>query len=128
MNIDIGLPEVSVIEKKYTAMYSNQVILTAIVKADPPVRFVYWEKNVDERRTIINNGAVGTFGVTPNNPSLTITYSTKADIGTYRCFATNDVGTGRSDIISLQVVGGSVYANAITERNILKLIIFYQYG
>lgn len=105
--IKIGLPLVSVGGKKYISKYSHQITLTTVVKADPPVKFVYWEKVFDGRRTILNNGAVGTLGSSPNNPSLTLEYSTKADIGTYRCFATNDVGTGRGDIISLQVTGGN---------------------
>lgn len=116
----LGLPIVSVKEQKYVSMYSHEVILSAVVKADPPAKFVYWEKIVDGRRFIINNGAVGTFGATPNDPSLTLKYSTKADFGTYRCFATNDVGTGHGDIISLQVIGGSVYLIAIPDSNILK--------
>lgn len=110
--IKLGLPIVSVRDKKYVSMYSHQVTLSAVVKSDPPVRFVYWEKIVEGRRTIINHGAVGTIGVTSDNPSLTVTYSTKADNGTYRCFATNDVGTSRGDIISLQVTGGSAPLNA----------------
>ncbi|VDI13642.1 Hypothetical predicted protein, partial [Mytilus galloprovincialis] len=100
-----GLPIVSVKEKQYVSIYSHEIELIAAVKADPPAKFVYWEKVVDGRRSIINNGAVGIFGATPNNPSLTVTYSTKADFGKYRCFATNDVGTGHGDIISLQVIG-----------------------
>lgn len=106
MIIKIGLPTVSVEEKKYISIYSHQVKLKAVIKADPPVTFVYWEKVVNGTRTILTNGGVGIEGVTPNNPSLILKYTTKADNGTYRCCTTNNVGTGWSDKIQLQVTGG----------------------
>lgn len=98
---------VTVEGNKYISIYSHEVTVEAVVIADPPVTFVYWEKVVNNRKTIINNGAVGIEGVAPTNPSLIIKYGTKADNGIYRCFATNDVGTSHSNVISLQVTGGN---------------------
>lgn len=98
---------VTVEGNKYISIYSHEVTVEAVVIADPPVTFVYWEKVANNRKTIINNGAVGIEGVAPTNPSLIIKYGTKADNGIYRCFATNDVGTSHSNVISLQVTGGN---------------------
>lgn len=104
-----GLPVVKVPEIKYTVWYSKDVTLLCNVTADPPIKFVYWEKVINETRTVINKESIGINGITPDIPSLTLTYSTKVDTGVYRCFATNDVGTGRSGSLSLEVIGGNYY-------------------
>ncbi|CAC5404496.1 unnamed protein product [Mytilus coruscus] len=57
--INIGLPMVTVEGKKYISMYNHEVTLQTVVIANPPVTFVYWEKVVNKRKTVINNGAVG---------------------------------------------------------------------
>ncbi|XP_063406022.1 hemicentin-1-like [Mytilus trossulus] len=106
-----GLPVVNIPKKRYTIWYGQTVTLTCDITADPSLKFIYWERITNETRTVLNRGSIGIIGITPNNPSLTLKYSTKADTGVYRCFATNDVGTGRSEPLSLQVIGEKPHLN-----------------
>lgn len=73
--------------------------------AYPNVTHVYWEKEVNGFRNVINSWTVGIRGASLETPSLTIVKSTTADAGNYKCVATNDVGTGISETITLKVIG-----------------------
>ncbi|CAC5425775.1 HMCN [Mytilus coruscus] len=116
-----GLPIVKVPKNNYTSWYSDNVTLMCNVSADPPVRFVYWKKEFNDRKnTVINRGSIGIDGISPDVPSLTLQYSTQVDSGVYRCFATNDVGTSSSESLHLQVIGEkpsvSVSVNSISVK------------
>ncbi|CAG2199111.1 unnamed protein product [Mytilus edulis] len=85
----------------------TELIIRCEISSDPPHNRVYWEKTVNGTKTIINYGAIGTNGITPENPSLILQYSTYADAGDYTCNAINTVGTGQSKSIHIKVHGGT---------------------
>lgn len=76
------------------------------VTAFPKLMHVNWRQNNSGILRIINEGAVGTDGISPNNPSLTLKSTSFADTGVYHCSATNMAGTERSVAIHLSVIGG----------------------
>lgn len=100
-----ALPTVTIQSSTYTGQYGNSVTLVCTVSAVPFQTNVYWEKDGFAQ---INSGDNGYSGSTTNNPSLTINSVTTSDQGTYRCFATNIVGTGQSSTTQLTVSGGNV--------------------
>lgn len=69
---------------------------------------VNWRRNNSGIVRIINEGAIGTEGISPNSPSLTMEYTTFVDVGVYHCSATNIVGTENSDAIHVAVIGGTI--------------------
>ncbi|XP_063441331.1 hemicentin-1-like isoform X2 [Mytilus trossulus] len=98
-----SLPTVTIQSSTYTGQYGNSVTLVCTVSAVPFQTNVYWEKDGFAQ---INSGDNGYSGSTTNNPSLTITSVTTSDQGTYRCYATNIVGTGQSSTTQLTISGG----------------------
>ncbi|CAC5425483.1 unnamed protein product [Mytilus coruscus] len=100
------LPTIEIEQKQYASVYGEDITLNCIVKSDPAVTDVYWERVQNDTSIIINQGSVGVQGITPQNPSLIIISSTKIHIGKYRCFASNAVGTSGSESMSLDVIGG----------------------
>ncbi|CAC5393170.1 HMCN [Mytilus coruscus] len=98
-----SLPTVTIQSSTYTGQYGNSVTLVCTVSAVPFQTSVYWLKDGFSQ---INSGDSGYSGSTTNNPSLTINSVTTNDQGTYRCFATNVVGTGQSLTTQLTVQGG----------------------
>ncbi|CAC5403637.1 HMCN [Mytilus coruscus] len=99
------VPIVFVGDRNYSIGYGDEITLFCNITSDPPANNVYWEKVVHGTKNILNNWTVGIQGVSVDTPSLTIMESTTADIGTYRCVAINDVGTGYSETILLDVFG-----------------------
>lgn len=69
---------------------------------------INWQRNSSGNVKIINKGAIGTDGISSNNPSLTVEATSFIDVGVYHCSATNIVGTSSSDAIHLAVVGGKI--------------------
>ncbi|CAC5364614.1 HMCN [Mytilus coruscus] len=112
------VPTVRVEKKKYETVYGEDVTMHCIVRAEPPIIDVYWERVQNSIKTIINRGSVGYEGISPNNPSLNIIYNTKTHIGTYRCFATNVVGTAVSGSTTLHVKGDK--PNVTTTSSVMK--------
>ncbi|XP_076087710.1 hemicentin-1-like [Mytilus galloprovincialis] len=85
--------------------YGEKVTLFCNFTAYPNVTRVYWEKEVNGAKNVINSWTVGIRGASVESPSLTIVKSTTADVGNYKCVATNVIGTGYSETISLKVIG-----------------------
>lgn len=106
INFISGVPIVNVRETSYSIGYGEKALLNCFITPNPSVTNVYWEREVNGTKHILNNLTMGIQGVSRNDPSLVLMESTKSDIGTYRCVAINDVGTGKSETLSLMVVGG----------------------
>ena len=81
--------------------------LCCSLSADPGVSHVFWQL-VDSKGEYITLDLGGNKykGSSVESPSLTMQKAHTYDSGTYRCCATNDVGTSQSLNISLQVSGG----------------------
>ncbi|VDI16426.1 Hypothetical predicted protein, partial [Mytilus galloprovincialis] len=101
-----GLPVINTPQTNFTVIYGSSITMECMVTAFPKLKHVNWQRNVSGILTILNDGAVGTGGISTNNPSLTIKYTNLADVGIYQCSASNAVGTERSDAMYLTVIGG----------------------
>ncbi|XP_071150580.1 hemicentin-1-like [Mytilus edulis] len=100
-----SVPIVHVRDTRYSRGYGETVTMVCNIDSDLAVTNVYWEKEFQGRKTVINHWTVGIKGVSLDVPSLTIMKTTTSDIATYRCVATNDIGTGYSKITRLDVIG-----------------------
>ncbi|XP_033751405.1 hemicentin-1-like isoform X2 [Pecten maximus] len=100
------LPSVSIPESSYSVTASGTIQLVCNVNADPIQTSVAWQKLVNSvfQQVQVNNNNRYTGG-TPTTPSFTITNAALSDGGTYRCTATNQVGTGQSGTTQLTVSG-----------------------
>lgn len=85
----------------------NSVVINCVVTSDPKETAIVWQKvinGVPTALTISSNNRYS--GGTVNTPSLTIGNVEDSDEGQYICQATNSVGTGSSNQVYLDVVGG----------------------
>lgn len=71
-----------------------------------PVRNIHWQYVNHGVLTTIEEGTPGISGSTIEVPSLTIQTATTSESGLYTCFATNDVGIGKSKASNVTVIGG----------------------
>lgn len=101
-----GAPIVNIGSVFYTTVFGTPVTIDCFIIADPQVRYVFWQKNVNGYLTSITHGAVGTQGISPTIPSLTIMFPSKSDQGEYTCFGVNDLGQRGSIPTLLKVSGG----------------------
>ena len=77
------------------------------IKASPPVSNMVWQKYSNGHYTDIQLYNGSKFKVASwNAPSLMLTDSKTSDSGTYRCSATNHVGTSYSEDVSVSITGG----------------------
>ncbi|XP_076071918.1 protein sax-3-like isoform X2 [Mytilus galloprovincialis] len=101
-----GIPTVTANQTSYSIRYGYSVILHCEISAEPHLTNVYWERLVENKKSIVYSGESGTSGVTLNNPSLIINFATLRDEGYYNCFGRNVAGTGNGPQIHLTVTGG----------------------
>ncbi|CAC5426426.1 unnamed protein product [Mytilus coruscus] len=119
LNVVAGAPVVNIGSVFYTTVFGVQITLECAVIVDPPVRYVFWHKNINGYLTSIIHVAVGTQGISPTSSSLTIVFPGKSDQGEYICIAVNDLGKRRSLPTLLSVSGDSPRStNHIALQNI----------
>ncbi|XP_071172629.1 cell adhesion molecule DSCAML1-like isoform X2 [Mytilus edulis] len=112
LNVIGGVPNVTVDSTNYISIFGDPVKLNCFVQSDPPHTNVYWKHSNDGRNTSnLNKNAIGTEGITLQNPSLIIGKTNFAHSGYYTCFASNEIGEVNSESIYLNVTGG--YPNVI---------------
>lgn len=102
-----GMPTVSVGSSYYNTTYGKQVILECKIAAYPPVTLVYWQRKIGDDITTLNEGTIGTKGISADMPSLVLMFATTSDSGIYTCFASNRAGTQKSLEAILIVEGGT---------------------
>ncbi|CAG2206440.1 unnamed protein product [Mytilus edulis] len=101
-------PIVTVDSSNETVEYGSNVTLNCNVISSPTHTEVYWQKSSNGTITSLFDGLPGVLGVTLDNPSLTIEYITREDIGIYTCFAKNSLGIGSSnDTIDIDLIAGA---------------------
>ena len=104
--IIIGPPAITVSRHEYICEAGQSVTLECSVSADPEVNYVIWQTTDSNGSFVaLNHDEEKYKGSSVKLPSLTIPKSHLADSGTYRCCATNDVGTCHSLPMSLKVSG-----------------------
>ncbi|CAG2207666.1 HMCN [Mytilus edulis] len=126
-----GIPTVSSNQTSYSIRYGYSVILHCEISAEPHLTNVYWERLVENKKSIVYSGESGTSGVTLNNPSLIINFATLRDEGYYNCFGRNVAGTGNGPQIHLTVtgdqptvtVGSSLYVSVAGSEITLECIV-----
>ncbi|KAK3107564.1 hypothetical protein FSP39_017383 [Pinctada imbricata] len=101
-------PTVSIPSSSYPVSYNSNTTLICSVTSTPNATAVNWYRvvnNVDTFLSISGNSRLS--GGTTSNPSLTVTFAIFSDEGSYKCEATNSVGTTRSTATFLDVIGSS---------------------
>ncbi|CAG2212939.1 HMCN [Mytilus edulis] len=105
LNVVGGTPIVTGHETVVITTYGMSVTLHVSIASSPGHFNIYWTKVMDIETTIIHDSTIGTSGGSLFNPSLTIHFPTVSDAGIYQCYATNAIGIGHSEHISLIVEG-----------------------
>ncbi|XP_052674345.1 hemicentin-1-like isoform X2 [Crassostrea angulata] len=99
-----SIPSVQIPSSSYTVAYSSQIRLQCVVNSIPPATSIGWIKTQQGVTTTINVSLSKYSGGTISDPSLRIYDADLSDEGSYVCSATNIVGTGTSQEMSLSVV------------------------
>ena len=99
------MPTVTASSLTYSSVTGQSITLGCSVSANPDVNLVFWQVLSNGQYVSLSLSGGKYTGSTVNSPSLTILNSQSGDTATYRCGATNTVGTGYSSGISLQVTG-----------------------
>lgn len=102
-----GLPTITAQTQEYKCEAGKSVTLEFSVSADPEVNHAIWQKaDSDGSFVALNIDETKYKGSSVKLPSLTIQNTIISDSGTYRCCASNDVGTSHSSTVSLLISGG----------------------
>lgn len=101
--------------------YGEKVHISCVVNAIPPATEIYWEKELNGIKNVINTGTTGTEGITVANPALILIHATDSDAGLYKCFAVNEFGMGYSSAIKLNVIGGNIFSTCINKTSAFNL-------
>lgn len=93
-------------QSSYSVQTSDSVTMTCVISANPSATSVTWYRVASAGLEAIVVGSSSKYsGGSVTSPSLTISNTVDSDGGTYRCTATNAVGTGSSADVILDVVG-----------------------
>ncbi|VDH91359.1 Hypothetical predicted protein, partial [Mytilus galloprovincialis] len=107
LDVTGGVPNVTIGGSNFQVEVGNSITIGCTVAANPVMTSVSWTHDVNGLITNIgpssNPSKYG--GSTTVTPSLTIFNADFSDEGNYKCFATNSIGTGQSQEISLDVQG-----------------------
>lgn len=121
-----GIPVVKGHETLVIASYGMSVTLHVSIESSPQHFHIYWTKFVDREINIIHNSTIGTTGGSLFKPSLTIHFPTVSDAGIYQCYATNVLGIGYSENISLIVEGGTLNINSnLIFKNVNNVLVYF---
>jgi hypothetical protein len=109
-----AIPIVNIPQNTYSVNIGNSVTLACIVSATPGETNVYWTKKIGNgaETTITKSDATKYQGQTVQAPGLIILNTDFNDIATYTCYATNGVGTGKSNPTNLQVIGSKSFIHS----------------
>ncbi|XP_033751335.1 hemicentin-1-like isoform X19 [Pecten maximus] len=98
-------PTVTVSQTQYTTITGASITLQCSVTAIPAVNSVYWERTANGFTSQLTIDQVQYGGSTIGSPSLIIYNTNSADDGVYVCKATNSIGTGQSQGVTVSVTG-----------------------
>ncbi|XP_021345496.1 hemicentin-1-like, partial [Mizuhopecten yessoensis] len=104
-------PTVTVSQTQYTAITGSSVTLQCSVTAVPAATSVYWERTSNGFTNQLTIDQVQYGGSTINSPSLVIYNANSADSGVYICKATNSIGTGQSQGVTVTFTGSLPVVN-----------------
>ena len=121
-SIQLGTPPVVIIaQSSYSQLTGQQITLgCAVSSTNSPLQLVKWTftnqgGSVTDPIVISTSSPVNYSGSTNTSPSLTISSLASTDQGTYRCIASNLIGTTTSQPTVLSVTGSmaSIYTSII---------------
>lgn len=93
-------------QSSYSVQTSDSVTMTCVISANPSATSVTWYRVANAGlETIVVGSSSKYSGGSVTTPSFTISNTVDSDRGTYRCTATNAVGTGSSANVIMDVVG-----------------------
>lgn len=93
-------------QSSYSVQTSDSVTMTCVISTNPSATSITWYRVASAGLEAIVVGSSSKYsGGSVTTPSLTISNTVDSDRGTYRCTATNAVGTGSSANVILDVVG-----------------------
>ena len=119
----VGIPTVSILSSTYSVLYGDSITIECSITASPAHNSVTWQKINSGITSTINFGNSAKYsGGSKSTPSLTILNTVTTDSGSYRCSATNIVGTGSSQDTSLTVTGGRSRVDCVYH---ISYVIFY---
>ncbi|XP_060079143.1 hemicentin-1-like [Ylistrum balloti] len=98
-------PTVTVGQTSYNIITGSDVTIQCTVTAVPAASVVYWEKTVNAATTRLTIDQIAYGGSTTATPSLIVYNAQNDDSGVYRCKASNAVGTGQSQAVTVSVTG-----------------------
>ncbi|XP_069133873.1 neural cell adhesion molecule 2-like isoform X2 [Argopecten irradians] len=106
LSVSPVIPTVSIPTPTYATNSGGTITMVCNVNADPTHTSVSWEKNTNGVFQPVNIGGTTRYSRgTVTLPSLFIIGAVTGDTGTYRCTATNSVGTGTSGNTQLTITG-----------------------
>lgn len=103
-------PVVDISQNSYTAITGNNVVIPCTVSASPAATSISWRFTSSSGSEIQISSSSSKYSLSGSNnfPQLTILSVGPSDSGTYRCSATNLVGTS-SDTASRTVTGSKFH-------------------
>lgn len=109
-----------------TVYIGDDATITCLVSGTPPATAVSWQYTTNSNTTTINLGNTAKYsGGSIGTPSLTIFNVSKADEGSYRCQATNIIGTGQSVTSAfLSVIGSKECRNDLLFFKTVGMVLY----
>ena len=100
-------------QSSYGVTTGSSVTLQCFASGNPAVTSVSWQRLFNNQYSALVIDGSKYSGGSIQSPSLTISSTDSNDGGTYRCAASNSVGTGYSQDTSLTVSGSTYLSDLI---------------